>query len=357
MIKSLSPYYLTVPFVSANTGLTCTSYVVSIFVWDGLKADVPSTATYTLTKTNPTGSTASDTTVNISKLIKDYIQFTPQDAATTSVINGNNNWWVQTSYTYVTTDAADATTPQGSVKSLYGLGYTSGIGGGNVTNITNRLLLTGREFKVDRNGFFVVPVLIKEGDTVSGSVVSSPNSQINVAISEAATTTSGELVKYIWIKCAEATTDTSITVEFEGTSVELLVQDEAKYTPVDVFFQNKEGAEQSFVFRKERKDTLSITKDTYEGDRQQPSSGSHQFIDFNVQGRSGFSLNTGFIDESNNDTIRELLMSERQWIYDGTNFIPINSKKLSLEYKTQLNEKLINYLVNFDYSYSEINNI
>lgn len=357
MIKSNSPYYLTVPFVSANTGLTCTSFTVSIFVWNGLKASVPATATHTLTKSNPTGSTGNDTTVNISKLIRDYIEFAPQDNGTTAVIDGNNNWWVKTSYTYVTTDSADATTAQGEDTNLFSLGYTSGIGGSNVTSITDSLLITGREFKVDRNGRFVVPILLSEGSTLTGSVVSSPDSQINVTISEAATTTSSELVKYVWVKCDEATTDTSITVTFEGTAVTLLVNDEAKYTPVDVFFQNKEGALQSFVFRKERKDSLSITKETYESDRGQPLAGNHQFVDFNIQAKSSFTLNTGFIDESNNDTMRELLMSERLWLYDGTNFIPINSKKMSLEYKTQLNEKLINYSVNFEYSYNEINNI
>lgn len=356
MIKSLSPYYLTVPFVSAASGDTCTSYTVSIFIWNGLKSAVPVTATIQLTKDNPTGSTGNDTTVNISKLIKDYITFAPQSNGSTDIINGENNQWVKTSYTYITDTASDATTPQGVTTNLFSLGYSYGNEGQNVTTVAD-VLLTDNEFKVDRNGYFVVPVLLDEALTTTGRVVSSPDSQINVSISEAATTTSGELVKYIWVQVDEATTDTSIAVTFEGVVTTLLINDEAKYAPVDVFFQNKEGALQSFAFRKERKDSLSITKETYESDRGQPGSGFHQFIDFNLQGRSKFTLNTGFIDEENNTTIKEMLLSERLWLFDGTNFTPLNSTKLSLEYKTQLNQKLINYSIDFEYSYNEINNV
>ena len=354
MIKSLSPYYLTVPFASGDT---CTSFTVSVFVWNGLKSAVPATATIQLTKDNPTGSTGNDTTVNISKLIKDYITFAPQSNGSTAIINGENNQWVRTSYTYITDTASDATTPQGGTTNIFSLGYSYGNEGQNVTSITDSLLITGREFKVDRNGYFVVPVLLSQSLVTTGLVRSSPAGQINVVISEAATTTSGEVVQYIWVQVDEATTDTSITVTFEGTDIELLINDEAKYAPVDVFFQNKEGALQSFVFRKERKDSLSITKETYESDRGQPGSGFHQFIDFNLQGRSKFTLNTGFIDEENNTTIKEMLLSERLWLFDGTNFTPLNSTKLSLEYKTQLNQKLINYSIDFEYSYNEINNV
>ena len=92
MIKSLSPYYVTTPFVSTASGLTCESYTMSIWVWDDIKTNVPATPVYTFTKPNPTGSTGDDK-VNISRLISDYIDFTPQSAGTTSAINGNNQQW------------------------------------------------------------------------------------------------------------------------------------------------------------------------------------------------------------------------------------------------------------------------
>lgn len=357
MIKTLSPYYLSIPFVSTNTGLTCENYEVSVFVWNGLKASVPASATYTLTKDNPTGSTGTDETVEISKLISDYIEFAPQSNGATALINGNNQWWVQTSVTYTTTDPADATTPQEVETNLFSLGYSWGFEGKNVTTIADDILLTGREFKVDRNGWFILPVLLSESLTKTGSVISYPDNQINLAISEAATTTSSELVQYIWVQIDETTTDSYIEIDYEGEITTLLINDEYKYTPVDVFFQNKEGALQSFTFRKERRDSMTSTKSTYESDSGQPADGFHQFKDYNVQGKSSFSLNTGFIPEANNETIRQLLLTERCWTFDGTNYTPINVKTSSREMKTQTNDKLINYKIDFDYSYNEINDI
>ena len=37
MIKTLSPYYINIPFVSPLTSLVCTSYTLKIYIWKGLK--------------------------------------------------------------------------------------------------------------------------------------------------------------------------------------------------------------------------------------------------------------------------------------------------------------------------------
>tara|TARA_R110000782_G_scaffold108859_1_gene197558 strand:+ start:603 stop:1673 length:1071 start_codon:yes stop_codon:yes gene_type:complete len=355
MIRSISPYYITTPFVSANTSLTCTSYTLSIFIWDGLKASVPATASIEQTKNNPTGSTGNDK-VNIANLIQDYLEFTPQSASVTSVIDGNNQYWVQTSVTYITTNSADATTAQEVFTSLYGLGYSTGIEGENVVTVPNNLLISQDYFKINKSGAFVVPILLDESVTKTGSIISYPDNNINITISEAATTTSSELVKYIWIKTSEAGSDTYIDVVYDGTTVRLMVTNELKYTPYDVVFQNKLGAEQIITFFKERTDSISIKKTSFESDRGQASAGNHQFVTTSVQARADFKLNTGFIEEENNEMIKQLLMSERVWLHDGTNMIPLEVGKLSQEWKTQLKQKLINYEIDFKYAYNEINN-
>ena len=72
---------------------------------------------------------------------------------------------------------------------------------------------------------------------------------------------------------------------------------------------------------------------------------------------SNFTLNSGFVAEEMNDIFTELLLSERIWSYDGTDFTPLNIKSKNLEYKTRQKERLINYAINFENSYNLINNI
>ena len=63
---------------------------------------------------------------------------------------------------------------------------------------------------------------------------------------------------------SETTADTYIEVEFNSQIITLLIKDEPKYSPLDVFFQNKEGAQQVITFFKERSDNFTITDNSYE---------------------------------------------------------------------------------------------
>tara|TARA_R110000803_G_scaffold76454_3_gene141102 strand:+ start:1238 stop:2299 length:1062 start_codon:yes stop_codon:yes gene_type:complete len=353
MIKSLSPYYVTTPWVNPLGGAVVgESYTISIFVWDGLKAAPSLTATYTKTIPNPTSSVASDK-INISRLISDFIEFAPRGTGLGSgVINSENNWWVKTHVTY-----ENDPTVQQATTSLYGLGYSYGNQGENVTTITDNILLKAQDYKANRTSVFVLPVLQEEAGGEAYSIISYPANEINISSTLGASTDSAQLVRYLWVQLDETTTDTYVEVIFDGTTTTLLIQDECKYTPIDIFFQNKEGAEQVVTFFKEKTDALSVTNEQYESDRGQPSAGNHQFVRYNVQGMSSFNVNSGFLDEDMNDIFTEMFLSERIWSYDGTDFTPLNIKSKNFEYKTRQKERLINYAVRFEYSYNQINNI
>ena len=357
MIRSLSPYYVTVPFVSPASSETCTSYTLNVYIWDGLKASVPATVTYSYTKSNPTASTDSDK-INISRILSDYIEPTPIEGTTSGIYDADITWWVKYEYTYVSAEPTDATTPQGTTTSIYSRGYTYGNEGENITTVTDRKLFAVDEFKVDRTGFYCVPILLDESVATDITVLSYPNSEINFSVSQPSTTTSSELVQNVWVNLSETTLDTYVVVSVDAVELcTILIEDEGKYSPLDIFFINKYGCQQSFTFFKEKTDSLTITDSQFESDRGQPSAGNHQFVRFNVQGREEFRVNTGWIDEENNETIKQLLLSELIWSYDGTNFTPLNIKTKSQEWKTQQKNKLINYEIGFEYSYNEINNI
>jgi hypothetical protein len=155
MIKTLSPYYVTIPFVSPLTGVTCSKYTLKIYVWDGLKSAVPSVASYSMTKTNPTSSTGSDK-INISRLINDFIDFAP---------NESNQRWCKTSVTYDTSTIEELQTINLVVR-----GYGYGMEGQNPDIPVNRILMQGLEFKVNRDGVFNLPIKILEPTSTINAV-------------------------------------------------------------------------------------------------------------------------------------------------------------------------------------------
>ena len=51
------------------------------------------------------------------------------------------------------------------------------------------------------------------------------------------------------------------------------------------------------------------------------------------------------------------MLSEQVWIKKDGEILPINVKTSSLTYKTSVNDRLINYTIEFDYAFDKINNI
>lgn len=169
MIKNLSPYYVTIPFISPLTSLTCTSYTMQLFVWNGSKSTPPTEPVYEFTKQNPTGSNG-NSIVDIANLVSDFIQFSPQEGVGTELINGNNQVWVKWITYYETTNPSDATTPSNTNTKLSLKGYGYGLDGENTTTPTNKILLKGNDFKVSRNSVFVLPIEIDETTIVLGTL-------------------------------------------------------------------------------------------------------------------------------------------------------------------------------------------
>jgi len=357
MIKSLSPYYVTTPFLSPLTSEQCTEYKLQLYVWNGLKASVPADPTYEVSILN-TDVSDGDSKVNISKLINDLLEFSTNSSSITDALDGNNQLWVQHDVIYTTTDVADDDVQQIITTTLMVSGYNYGLDGENAQPPANKIFLQGDEFKMNRAGYYNVPVLIDE-DTAAqeATVISYPNLEINKILALPDTNLSNELVQYIWVDGAEAPTDLYVEVIYNGVTKTLYLTDECRYTPLDVAFQNKEGAMEIITFFKAQKNSMSVTDETFESDRGQPSTGAHQFIRYNVNAKSKFTVSSGFVDEDRNENFKQLFLSERVWHYDGTNYIPLNISSKQFEEKTRANERLINYEVEFAYAYNDVNNI
>lgn len=164
-IKTLSPYYVLVPLTNPLSGVVCNSYVANIYIWNGSKVAAPSTPSYTMTKVNAAASSGTDK-LNISRIVNDFIEFSFLPAFTTALRDGDNQVWVKIECLY--DDFPDV--PGLAQVHLATKGYGYFMEGNNPQLPTNKVLLTGDEFKVNRFGLFVLPLLAKE-PTVAARVL------------------------------------------------------------------------------------------------------------------------------------------------------------------------------------------
>lgn len=136
---------------------------------------------------------------------------------------------------------------------------------------------------------------------------------------------------------------------------------EAKFTPYKVAFLNKFGVIQDLYFFKKRTDNVAISKEEYKENTLQTTSvvnyslNEATKIPYNFKTQKSFTMNTGFVDEQYNEVIQQLLLTEHAWIHENGEVTPVIPKTSSLEYKTSLNDRLINFTVDFDYAFNEVN--
>jgi hypothetical protein len=360
MIKTLSPYYVTIPFVAPLSELTCTDFTLKLYIWNGSILDVPATATYEITKKNPTSSTGS-TKINIARLLSDYIDFNPSISTTTEVVNANNQEWLKWETVYTTSDAEDATTPTNENTELFLKGYSYGIDGENQSTPTNKILIPLIDYKVSPTTTFVFPFVVDELSSQI-NVTSQPNNVISgedIALTFLLSYSdlSGNIVRNLIINTLSALGEDSIEITYNEQTVTLLIQEECRYTPIDIFYQNKEGALASFTFFKKAVESIDVTSELFESDRGQPFYGYHQYTTYNVQAKKKFNVNSGFVSEDTNEVFKQILLSERIWKYENEKLIPLTISSKTLEFKTRANDRLINYNIQFEYAFNDINNI
>lgn len=195
------------------------------------------------------------------------------------------------------------------------------------------------------------------GNTLTPIVVANTNDSTlkikYIRVSPTNSLVSGDTITVVSTKTGYAQTHT-ITLEAVC---------EIKYDQLQVIFYNKFGALQVMPFFK--KSTTSITTSSNEFQRDimnytnDPTydKSKHVIATLGINGKEKISMNTGFIDESFNEVIRQLLLSEQIWVDNGTDVLPINLNTKSLTFKKSVNDKLINYTLDFNYSFDKINNV
>ena len=136
-------------------------------------------------------------------------------------------------------------------------------------------------------------------------------------------------------------------------------QDECKYTPVRLDFVNRYGAWQTEYFFKASNDTFSVENTEYnllQTDSYNYSTYEGQRKVFNANGKKSIKVNTGWVDETWNETLKQIMLSERILITQGY-YLPVKINSKSTELFKHINTKQINYSLEFEFAFDVINSV
>ena len=368
-INVRSPYYI------HDTVANLTADRIDIYIYTGTQTtDRPSDPTYELT------SNAIDdkVTFEISELIKDYF---------TNEFDGDyasDFFWVD--YEIFRSVSGGTFTSQGVValKGFYGYGFFED--GVNPQNDSGLLQTNTKIVKLDD-----APAVIPVDTSKATQVTYELNGEQIYTKAISSSSENDEQIEYVTSGvngadefedrviqdggtfegsvCLDAFANDftlfdfdTIYVDTDDGVIKLTVEnvEECKYQPYKVTFINKFGALQDLWFFKRTNEVLSTKKEEYKRNTVLDGSYSiskHQQKLLTKNGKEKLTLNTGFYPEAYNDVFKEMQLSEDCWIEINSQTLPINIASSSLNYKTHLNDKLINYTIQIDFAFDTLNNI
>lgn len=376
-INTRSPHY-----VSINTGSY--SALLNITIWTGQESSPPSVNDYQLKKIR-LGSSSS-VTFEISELIRDFIEITFDGNYTGQAV------WVQTVITGNSLAGGVVDGPFTATNlALDSYSYFQE----PTFNVSDSpIMISNRKIFVLADNIFRIPVYTG----LSPTVTFIKDGEIILTQTFTSSVQSSEQIKYISINGTTNDYDSfrsrvlgdggvfenstclqdffedfeigevdSVVISYSNKteSIEIITLEECKYTPKKVTFINKFGALQDMIFFKKSVEVMNIKKESYKANIISStgtySTSNHVNRDFNVMGKESITLSSGYLNEEYNEVFKQLLLSEKVWLTNVTEtqvqVLPINVKTSDITYKTSLNNKLVEYTIEFDNSYDTINNI
>lgn len=343
VIAARSPY-----IISINEANQVGSKV-ELFIWHKGETE-PTTPTYTLAK-SISSIADRENVYNISQYILESIDITaPQDASVPAV--ENNNVWcfvkvkryklIGTTYTLLNT-----------LDYIGVEGYSNYMNGANnLVSEQSRVVLYNNAITHTYNsraGYFNLLIL---GDA---------EFDLNVEYQDVASIdlvlTAGEIYNYKIPFVYDDTFSNRIILTQEDVFATIKVEQicEPKYTPMVCTFINRFGGWQYLTFFKSNSTAIETKGNDY---KLLPSSWNYdplkgQKHSFNRDGMQTIKANTGWVDESYSELIQDLMLSETILLDEK----PVTLKTQATPLKSSLNDKNINYEIEFEYSFSLINNV
>jgi len=352
-IFARSPYIVTVN-ESGQEGSK-----VELFIWNGT-GSAPASPTYTLSKSIPASNNI-NTEYNISPYLREFLTFnirqTPYNGFAASQITQYCRVQIKTyklvSGTYTLVD-------NNTFYSYDGFGYyEEGFNPSLVNDIlhdegTFNYLYDGRNPSVitdRRAGFIMVKTdtsyKAKYTNLVTGATFTQAltnNALIDVLRVYPSYYSSGNTLEIL--NDIDAVIWTGTFKPYEN----------CKYEAVLCDFVNKYGCWQRTYFYAASNDTLTVESQEY--NLMQTATSGYNTLEgqrhiFNNNGKKSIKVNTDWVDESYNELLRQIMLSEKIII----NNYPAKLNSKSTELFKSINTKMINYQLEFEFAYDVINSV
>jgi hypothetical protein len=383
-INARSPFYISV------TADNLTSCKLELFIYTGTQGSTsrPTTATYTLR------SFAIDEVCvfEISELVRDYFTNSFDGDYATDIL------WVDYRTTNTIQNSEGSATSFTQLKGFYGYGFFKD-GAQNITlnsdtsattsqTINNQGLLQSNTTIVKLDD---APATIAVDTSTTTQVTYELNGQQVYTKAVSSSTNSNAQIEYVTsgVNGSDEFEDRVIQDDgvFEGsdclsefskeytlfdfdtiyvdttsgvTKLTVKSESECKFTPYKVTFINKFGVLQDIWFFKRTNEALTTKTEKFKRNIISNATyniSNHQDKTLTKNGKEKLTLNTGYYPEAYNDVFKEMQLSEDCWIEINSQTLPIQVTSSSLAYKTQLNDKIINYTIEVEFAFDTINNV
>jgi len=352
IILSRSPYHFKV-----SPGILFDEITAEIFIYRGHKVDDrPAISTYNLSKAVVQ---VGQSTINfdIHKLVNDYVKNNYSGVGTSGAFTTSllDSVWVYID-AKINLGGVEQYQANQTLLAVDGFGYYMGLANPNIgyfdtvlSSITNHIIYNDSYYPL----YFKTYGLL--GITINGTNVPFTFSQDY----------SNQRIGYVNI-ANYIDSSTSLTAEFTYDIAEFAfihnftIKDECKFPLINCIFKNKFGVWQTIPFNKLSKKMQDFTNESYNGlisNYGSYSINKHVKQTYNINGKEKVTVNTDFIPEEYNLLFTELMLSEFIYLEENGTVLPVNLVKNSFEKKTKLNNKLIQYSMDFEYSFNLLNNI
>lgn len=349
MINARSPYIVAIDEI----GQTTTK--VEIFLFNGTGSTFPTTPQYTLTKKIPS-SNVTLCTYNLSPYIQEYINhstFQNNTSLTAELPTLTAHYCNVKIKTYYNNTLIGTTiTKASNGYSYYSQGY-------NYDN--GRLMLDSGNYNYfykSSNTYSTIPV---------GTITIDAESNYKAKYTDLVTSTTYTITLstagvYDIFRVKPSMFANGNKLEILDASNAVLrtyyfrPQEECKYTPVVIDFVNRYGFYQREFFYKASYNNFEVNNSEYnlmQSDLVNYSITEGQRKVFNANGKETIRCNSGWVTEGYSSTIKEIMLSEKILV----NSKPAKISTKQMEMQTSLNNKNINYLLEFEFAYESINSV
>jgi hypothetical protein len=333
---------------------------VELFIWNNGSTEPP-TPTYTLSK-KATSTTQTKNIYNISNYVKEFIDIINPTFVSTSSEEQNNNWCYVKVNRYKATTIGSYTLLDERTYVAFN-GYTNYLDGYNNSTDVGEVILTSlqqnKKYKYYNTlsyyiNFFVLAssdnydVILKDlngsNEETILNVIPSQDYLFKIPITNTDNTDFDNGNIFQILKNDDVIFTTTFIPECEN-----------KYTPLLCSFINRMGGWDFITFFKARTENWDVKSKEYS---LMPNDIDYNIYKgqskaFNYEAKQSIKINTGWVDEYYNELIKDLMTSETILLDNK----PVKLKTMTTDLKTSLQDKMINYQIEFEYNYNQINNV